>query len=429
MPDRRYAPAGRRAPTVVDGNRARSPAPRWASRASGRPAAALWTVSVDHPPKSGIAFRNRPGASRWAQRTYSVSRPRVRPTAATTPAVRPRLRRRNVAWTNAHAPRECLRDPSRGPHGRRLFCTYGLSLGWSPVHVYPVDFFEDKQYSIDPKLCFIIMPFGAIWSDRIYKTIEEIVSGTGFKCIRADMSYGRVVLSDVWEQINRSAFLIADLTGANPNVYYELGIAHCLGKEIIPLLQRGEDIPFDQRPFRILFYEDNRDGYHILERELPRWIGSFSYTSSPHLLLKNEQVAAFNEWRKTRAVRPRVNLTSDDFSDLVLESLDLHDVQASESSFRGSILDDANLQGAVFLSHARLRRCNLHQANLSESDLSMTDLTGADLTQSILLRVRLQGALFSGADVSGLTIDRATFLKHQGTFDDVDNRDQLVVEA
>jgi hypothetical protein len=43
-----------------------------------------------------------------------------------------------------------------------------------------------------------------------------------------------------------------------------LGIAHTLGKEIIPLLQEASEIPFDQRPFRILFYADNIDGYQIL---------------------------------------------------------------------------------------------------------------------------------------------------------------------
>ena len=132
------------------------------------------------------------------------------------------------------------------------------------MQIHPSGFFEDQNYRINPKLCFIIMPFVEEWSSRTFSILKEIVEGLGYECKRADDLYGKIILKDIWQQINEAVFIIADLTSNNPNVFYELGIAHTLGKEIIPLLQKGNEIPFDQRSFRIFFYEDNIDGYKDL---------------------------------------------------------------------------------------------------------------------------------------------------------------------
>ena len=134
------------------------------------------------------------------------------------------------------------------------------------------------------------MPFNEKWSNRLFRIIKEIIESSGFECRRADDYYGKVVLSDIWTALNEAAVVIADLTNQNPNVYYELGLAHTLGKDIIPLLQNGSTIPFDQQPFRILFYEDNSDGEAILREQLPVWIRNLEHSSSPQLLLKKELV-------------------------------------------------------------------------------------------------------------------------------------------
>jgi len=134
------------------------------------------------------------------------------------------------------------------------------------------------------------MPFSQPWSTRIYKIIRDVVEPLGYSCKRADDYYGRVVLEDLWKRINEAAFIIADLTSDNPNVYYELGIAHTLGKDIIPLLQSHSMVPFDQQPFRVLFYEDNADGYEILTERLPQWVAALEYNSSPQVIIKNSRL-------------------------------------------------------------------------------------------------------------------------------------------
>ena len=72
-------------------------------------------------------------------------------------------------------------------------------------------------------------------------------------------------MEDVWKGINEANIVIADITNRNPNVFYELGIAHTLGKKVILLTQHIEDIPFDLKRYRIIEYEDNIDGYDKLE--------------------------------------------------------------------------------------------------------------------------------------------------------------------
>ncbi|MCY1507063.1 hypothetical protein D9M68_413290 [compost metagenome] len=76
------------------------------------------------------------------------------------------------------------------------------------------------------------------------------------------------VIQDVISLIDRSAFVVCDCTGRNPNVFYEIGIAHSLGKEVILITQSGEDIPFDLRHLRYLPYLNNGEGLAGLQAQL-----------------------------------------------------------------------------------------------------------------------------------------------------------------
>lgn len=77
--------------------------------------------------------------------------------------------------------------------------------------------------------------------------------------------------------------IIADVTGRNPNVMYEIGIAHTLGKTVILLTQEVHDIPFDFRGYRHIDYADNVDGFAKLERELPNFLRTSRKSDSPLL--------------------------------------------------------------------------------------------------------------------------------------------------
>jgi hypothetical protein len=104
--------------------------------------------------------------------------------------------------------------------------------------------------------CFVMMPFGE-WFDKYYQDIySPAIKEAGFEPIRADELFttGSVV-EQIWEQIEKAELLLADLTGKNPNVFYELGLAHAAGKPVIFAAAHVDDVPFDLRHLRVIIYD------------------------------------------------------------------------------------------------------------------------------------------------------------------------------
>jgi hypothetical protein len=104
--------------------------------------------------------------------------------------------------------------------------------------------------------CFVMMPFGP-WYDRYYQEIYiPAIREAGFEPVRADelFSSGSVV-EQIWEQIEKSKVLLAELTDKNPNVFYELGLAHAATKPVVFTSGRVEDVPFDLRHLRVIVYD------------------------------------------------------------------------------------------------------------------------------------------------------------------------------
>jgi hypothetical protein len=104
--------------------------------------------------------------------------------------------------------------------------------------------------------CFVMMPFGQ-WFDRYYQEIYVPgIKDAGFEPIRADelFSTGSVV-EQIWEQISKAKILLADLTGKNPNVFYELGLAHAAKKPVVFAASQVDDVPFDLRHLRVIIYD------------------------------------------------------------------------------------------------------------------------------------------------------------------------------
>jgi HEAT repeats len=117
-----------------------------------------------------------------------------------------------------------------------------------------------KRTSGGEKFCFVLMPFSAEF-DAVYESaIRPGVASSGhFSCSRADDVFGpRPIMADVWRSIQRADLVLADLTGRNPNVLYELGLAHAIQKPAILISQSMDDVPFDLRGIRCLVYRSDR---------------------------------------------------------------------------------------------------------------------------------------------------------------------------
>lgn len=137
------------------------------------------------------------------------------------------------------------------------------------VRLNPI--FEGRDFLIEHDLCFVLIPFREpfyrIYEDHIKPTLEA----AGLRVTKADDVFTpTAIIEDIWECVNKSRLLVADVTGRNPNVFYELGMAHTVGKEVIILTQDEGDIPFDLRHLRYFKYTDNEEGWETLRRNLTK---------------------------------------------------------------------------------------------------------------------------------------------------------------
>ncbi|MBD3342744.1 MAG: TIR domain-containing protein [Candidatus Lokiarchaeota archaeon] len=136
-----------------------------------------------------------------------------------------------------------------------------------------IDEYEQlKTQDSDSNLaCFIVMPFGdedlnIVYEDFVKPVLED---DCGLLCERGDDVFGsNVIMDDIITSIKNSDLIVADLTGKNANVFYEVGICHALGKQALLLAQSMDDVPFDLRHRRVLLYEYSPRGCKKLEKSL-----------------------------------------------------------------------------------------------------------------------------------------------------------------
>jgi hypothetical protein len=134
--------------------------------------------------------------------------------------------------------------------------------------------FKSRDTRITPDTCFVVMPFSESWSDAVFSALRSILIEERLIPVRADDLFGENVVEDMWAAILKSSFIIADVTGRNPNVYYELGIAHTLGKKVILLSQNVEDIPFDTRHLRHVVYTNTLAGVESIRKGVRGFLSS-----------------------------------------------------------------------------------------------------------------------------------------------------------
>jgi len=139
------------------------------------------------------------------------------------------------------------------------------------IQINPI--FGPAAYAVDPRLTFVLMPFTPELTD-IYATIIKPTVESGrfdLVCRRADeVKSNRAIIQDIWKSLCEARLVIADLSTLNPNVMYELGMAHTLGKETILIYQRGGNVkfPFDLAHIRRIEYDNDAVGGRKLEEEL-----------------------------------------------------------------------------------------------------------------------------------------------------------------
>jgi TIR domain len=125
--------------------------------------------------------------------------------------------------------------------------------------------------ALDPRLCFMAVPFAPEELADVYDyfVMPSIEANCDLRCERGDDAFGsNVIMDDIWRSIARARIVVADLTGRNPNVFYEVGIAHTLNKDVLLLSQSLNDVPFDLRHRRVLVYDNTPKGCKKLEQSV-----------------------------------------------------------------------------------------------------------------------------------------------------------------
>ncbi len=113
--------------------------------------------------------------------------------------------------------------------------------------------------STSPKpFIFVLMPFANEFDDVYKLGIKTACQEAGTYCERVDEQiFTESILERVYNQIAKCDLIISDMSGRNPNVFYETGYAHALGKQVILLTQNVNDIPFDMKHYPHIVYDRN----------------------------------------------------------------------------------------------------------------------------------------------------------------------------
>ena len=123
---------------------------------------------------------------------------------------------------------------------------------------------------VNDSLVVVMMPFDARFNP-IYAMLRAAAADAGMECQRADDIWVHDhIIQDVVSLISSASVVVCDLTGRNANVFYEMGIAHVLGKDVIMITQSAQDVPFDVAHIRHIRYLPNGEGLEQLRGEVRR---------------------------------------------------------------------------------------------------------------------------------------------------------------
>lgn len=124
----------------------------------------------------------------------------------------------------------------------------------------------NPNVGINKDEAFILIPFKPCF-DIIYKIIKEVCKENGIKARRADDMQDGLIISNIIQGIIQSEIVIADVSGGNPNVFFELGIAQARRESGVIIISKGrKKTPFDVRNWQILAYDE--DNLKKLKNEL-----------------------------------------------------------------------------------------------------------------------------------------------------------------
>ncbi len=131
-----------------------------------------------------------------------------------------------------------------------------------------IKIYNYEIHATKPK-AFVVMQFSQQFNELYQDVIKSICDKYSIEAVRADDIYNNgMIIHDITSNINEAKVIIADVTSKNPNVYYEVGYSHALSKPTILLAEEGTELPFDVKPYRVIFYTNSIGGKKNVEEKL-----------------------------------------------------------------------------------------------------------------------------------------------------------------
>jgi Nucleoside 2-deoxyribosyltransferase len=161
---------------------------------------------------------------------------------------------------------------------------------------------------------FVLMPFSDKFADVYEVGIKQACKDAGAYCERVDeQTFDENILERVYNQIAKADVVVADMTGRNPNVFYEVGYAHALNKRVVLLTQKANDIPFDLTHYPHIIYggkiaalksqlesrlrwciENPRDGVSVSDSNIQLTIKDVTSIVIPHYEVLDTRTTVLN---------------------------------------------------------------------------------------------------------------------------------------
>jgi hypothetical protein len=124
-----------------------------------------------------------------------------------------------------------------------------------PDYIFSFPLGDPPRQPGDKRPAFVAMPYKPRWSRAVETVIQTSADQSNFLAtVSRNSEKPGLITSQIWNEIRRAEVVVAEISDENPNVFYELGLAHALGKEVILLSQNVLKRPFDISTARLLHY-------------------------------------------------------------------------------------------------------------------------------------------------------------------------------
>ncbi len=247
------------------------------------------------------------------------------------------------------------------------------------------------------KICFVLMPFSDNMKEVYDKAIKPACDKAGFDSLRVDELKGAFNINrKIIEYIFNSDAIIADLTKWNPNVFYEMGVAHAIGNKTIMIIQKKTKLPFDVSGYQCIMYSQTEAG-------LTELMGKIA-----------DSLLDIDEWRKyatnpVQEFKPREVFVPK--TELIVLQQELIEKQTKISMLQQEIddyfsskifMEEISISGLLY--HIRYRKEENYKKNPVELDhLGLScRVTESNRKYDVQITYKIKGKNLSGDTLSGL---------------------------